>query len=61
MAVNGVGNSGVTRAEQIRTERRTEENNRAEEQREKVRSDQRAQQARQPQESGRGESVDMTA
>lgn len=61
MPVSGVGNSGVIRAEQVRSERRTEEYNRAEEQREKVRSDQKAQETRQPQESGRGDSVDMTA
>lgn len=61
MPVSGVGNSGVIRAEQVRNERRTEENNRADEQREKVRSDQKAQETRQSQESRRGESVDMTA
>lgn len=61
MPVGCVGDSGVTRAEQVRNDRRTGENNRAEEQREKARSDQKAQEARQPQESGRGESVDMTA
>lgn len=61
MPVGGVGDSGAIRAEQVRNERRMEDNNRAEEQREKTRSDQRAQDARQPQESGRGGNVDMTA
>jgi hypothetical protein len=62
MPVSGVGNSGVTRTEQVRNEMRAEESTRSEEQKQKVQEDQRAKEARQqPQESGRGENVDVTA
>jgi hypothetical protein len=62
MPVDGVGNSGVIRTEQVRNEKRTDENDRAEEQKKQVQADQRSKEVRQQSpESGRGESVDMTA
>ncbi|MBN1602799.1 MAG: hypothetical protein JW915_14415 [Chitinispirillaceae bacterium] len=62
MQVNGVGNSGVIRTEQVRNEKRTEENNRAEEQKKKTQADQRSNEVRQqPQGSDRSENVDLTA
>jgi hypothetical protein len=62
MPVSGVGNSGVIRTEQVRSEKRAEENVRSDEQKQKVQDDQKTKEAReQPQDTGRGENVDMTA